>query len=63
MDKTSIGLLADVLYIKGIICYEEFEDIMNAITPQDLDKVVEGMLTDKYNVYRKGEAYIGYKKL
>lgn len=60
MDKVTLKFLADVLYIKGILCYEEFEDIMDAKTFVDLDKIIEKMLRSEYNVYRRGEGYVGY---
>ena len=58
MDKITLKFLADVLYIKGIICYEELEDIMDVKTPFDLDNIVEKMLSDEYNVYKRGEGYV-----
>lgn len=60
MDKLSLGFFADVLYIKGIICFDEYDDIMEAVKAEDLDTVVEKMLSDEYNVYKRGEAYVGY---
>jgi len=58
MDKLTIGFLADVLYIKGVICFEEFEDIMSATEPSDLQDIVERMLRGDYNVYKRGEGYV-----
>lgn len=60
MDKLAIGFLADVLYIKGIICFEEFEDINNIKLPSDLNVIVDKMLSGGYNGYKKGEGYLGY---
>lgn len=60
--KLVIGFLADVLYIKGIICFEEYDDIMNVTGATGLDVIVEKMLCDQYNVYKRGEAYVGYGK-
>lgn len=57
MDKIVLKFLADVLYIKEFICYEEFEDIMNACTPEDLDNIFEKMARREYNVYKRGEKY------
>lgn len=57
MDKTLVGFLADVLYMKGIVCYDEFEAIMDAKNEQDLGNVVERMLRGEFNVYKKGESY------
>lgn len=56
MDKLMLGFLADVLYIKGVICYEEFEAIYAVKSPSDLEDIVEGMLRGDYNVFRRGEA-------
>ena len=58
MDKVVLKFLADVLYIKGAICYEMFEEIMDAKTPIDLDNIIEKMIRGEYNVYRKGEGYV-----
>jgi hypothetical protein len=55
--KSVVGFLADVLYLKGFICYDEFEDIMNAHNDVDLGVIVEKMLRSEYNVYKKGESY------
>ena len=60
MDKITLKFLADVLYIKGWICFEMFEDIMEAKIPDDLDDIVEKLIKGEYNVYRKGEGYIRY---
>lgn len=62
MDKTAIGFLADVLYIKGVIYYDEFEAIQECKNPSDLQDIVEGMLTNKFNGYKRGEAYVGYEE-
>ena len=61
-DKLVLGFLTDVLYIKGIICFEEYDEIMDSVNSSDLDKIVEKMLRDEYNVYKRGEAYVGYGK-
>jgi hypothetical protein len=56
MDKLTIGFLADVLFIQGVICFEEFEAIQNAKSPSDLEDIIEGMLRGDFNVYKRGEA-------
>lgn len=58
MSKLAIGFIADVLYIKGVICYEEFEDMMNVTEPSELQDIVEKMLRSEYNVYKRGEGYV-----
>lgn len=60
MDKVVIKFFADILYIKGILCYEELNDIMEVKTLSDLDNIVEKMLREEYNVYKRGEIYTGY---
>lgn len=57
-DKVLAKFLADILYIKGIICFEEFEDIMESKTFHDLDNIVEKLLRSEYNVYKRGETYL-----
>lgn len=58
MDKLVLGFMADVLYLKGIICFEEFEDIMNVKHPSDLQDIVDRLLRGKYNAYKRGEGYV-----
>lgn len=62
MDKISLKFLADVLYIKGFICFEEFDAIMESKNASDLDDIVEKMIRGEFNVYRQGEGYIRYAK-
>lgn len=57
MDKVTLKFFADVLYLKGLLCYEELEAIMEAKTPSDLDEIFEKMMGGKYNVYKRGEVY------
>lgn len=57
-SKLAIGFMADILYIKGIICYEEYEAVLEAKSPTDLDMIVDKMLRGEFNGYRKGEGYI-----
>lgn len=56
MDKLTLGFLADVLYLKEIICYEEFEAIQNVKTAEQLGDVFENMIGGVYNVYKRGES-------
>jgi hypothetical protein len=63
MDKVLLKFFADVLYIKGKLCAEELEDIMEVQTFSDLDDIVEKMLCGKYNVYKRGETYDRPKRI
>ena len=56
MDKITIKFFADLLYIKGTICFDEFNAIMKASSMEDLGVIVEKMLCEEYNVL------IGQKK-
>lgn len=58
MDKLALGFLADILYIKGIICFEEYEAIQEVTHPSDLNDIVEKMLRGEFNAKRQGEGYI-----
>lgn len=57
MDKAILGFFADVLYLKGIICFEEFEAVMEAKDSSDLGVIFEKMIRGEFNVYKRGEAY------
>lgn len=58
MDKVLLKFFADVLYLKGTLCAEELDDIYDASTPSDLDNIFEKMITNQYNVYKRGEGYV-----
>jgi hypothetical protein len=55
MDKLVLGFMADVLYLKEVICYEEFEAIQNVTNAEELGDVFEKMIRGEYNVYKRGE--------
>ena len=57
MDKLAIGLIADILYMKKIICFEELEALLDAKSPTDIYAFQERLLRGDFNVYRKGEHY------
>lgn len=51
MDKIILKFLADVLYVKGIICLEEYEAILDSESMECLDTIVDKMLRDEYSSY------------
>lgn len=55
MDKILLKFFADVMYLKGLICFEEFECILDCSTPEDLDSVFERMMKEDFNYYARGE--------
>jgi hypothetical protein len=57
LDKLTIGLLADILYTKEIICFEELQGLMDIKHPTDVDAFVERMMRGEFNVYKRGEHY------
>ena len=60
MDKIVLKFVADVLYIKKIICAEELEAIMESKDFSDLDVITEKMLGGEYNALKRGETYLRY---
>lgn len=60
MDKIVLGFMADLLYLKGIISFEEFDAIQKTHNVNDLSDVFEKMMRGEYSAYRKGESYITY---
>jgi hypothetical protein len=54
-EKLTLGFLADVLFLKGLILYEEYEAIQGVRSPLDLEIIVERMLTDGFNQFKRGE--------
>lgn len=61
-DKLVLGFVADILYIKGIICLDEFEAIGDVTDATQLNDIVDRMLKDDFNKFKRGEAYVGYGK-
>lgn len=55
--KLVLGFIADILYIKGMLCYDEYDTILNAKNAQDLEAIVERFLRGDFNGYKKGESY------
>lgn len=55
--KLAIGLFADILYIKGILCYEELEAIQDIKNAEDVGAFIERLLRGDFNVYKRGEVY------
>ena len=55
MDKVAIKFIADLLYAREILYYDEFEAIMDACTPEDLDRIIRRMLDGEFKNYRRGE--------
>lgn len=60
MDKLTLKFIADILYVKGILCLEELRAIDDISNPADLDEVFDRILRGDFNVYKRGEAYTGY---
>lgn len=54
-EKVTLGFMADVLYLQGVICFELFEAIQDAKTINDLEDITEKMLRGQFNVYKRGE--------
>lgn len=55
MDKIVLKFIVDILYLKGILCYEEYSAILDIKEISDMDKHIEKMLKGDFNVYKRGE--------
>ena len=55
--RVAIQLFADILYIKGILCYDEFECLLDIQTSSDAEQFTEKLLRGDFNVYKRGEHY------
>lgn len=55
--KTLIALFADILYIKGIICFEELDGLFDIRNEKDVEAFTEKLLRGEFNVYKRGEHY------
>lgn len=55
--RVAIQLVADLLYIKGIICYDEFESLLDIRNSADAEGFTEKLLCGDFNVYKRGEHY------
>ncbi len=53
--KVILKFIADLLYLKGYICYQEYNDILSCNCCEDLDFIVEKNIRGVYNVYVQGE--------
>ena len=56
--RIAIKFFADVLYVKGFMYFSEYEAILDASSPLELDDIVERMLNDGFSPYMQGECSI-----
>lgn len=50
-------LLADILFLKNIICFEEYEAIMEIKNSSDVEAFTDKLIRGEFNVYKRGEHY------
>lgn len=53
-EKTILGFVSDVLFLKGVVCYEEYEAMQAAKSHEDVNEIVEGMLRSSFNQFKRG---------
>ena len=53
--KIILKFLADVLYLKGVLCFEEYDGIMECCNTSDLDCIFERMMKEDFNNYKRGD--------
>lgn len=55
--KAAINLFADILYAKGLLCFEEMDALLDISNQQDVYNFSERMIRGDFNVYKRGEVY------
>ena len=55
--KIVIQLFADILYDKGLLCFEEMDTLLSITNTQDAHEFSERLLRGEFNVYKRGEIY------
>lgn len=63
MDKVVLAFIADVLYAKNVICFEELEAIGEVTHVSELDDLTEKILRGEFSVYKRGEHYSQHNTL
>ena len=53
--KVILKFVSDLLYLKGFICYQEYEEILSSNCCVDLDVIIEKIIKERYNAYVQGE--------
>lgn len=56
--KVLISLFADIMYEKGMLCYEEMEALLDIKSVEDTYAFSEKLLRGDFNVYKRGEIYL-----
>jgi hypothetical protein len=56
--KVAIGLFADILYDKGLLCFEEMDALLNISSAEDAYAFSDKLLRGEFNVYKRGEIYL-----
>lgn len=54
-EKVTLGFFADILHVQGVIPYEMYQDILDAVDANDLEDIIEKLLRSGYNVFKRGE--------
>lgn len=55
----AIQFFANAMYLKGLIYYDELQDILDAKNDEDFDVIFEKMFRDEYRPnMKRGEAYV-----
>lgn len=58
--KLVLGFIADLLYFKGLLCYEEIDAILDMKDASDVERFIERLSRGEFNVYKRGEVYTDY---
>lgn len=60
--KVVIALFGDILYEKGVLCFEELEALFNIKDISDVELFTERLMRGEFNVYKRGEHYTAYNE-
>lgn len=55
--KIIIGLFADILYMRGLLCFDEMESLLDIKNESDVFAFSERLLRGDFNAYKRGEIY------
>lgn len=53
-----IGLFADILYSKNLLCFEEMDALLEIKSAEDVYAFSDKLLRGDFNVYKRGEIYL-----
>lgn len=56
--RVIIGLFADIMYNKGLLCFEEMDALLEITSAEEAYIFSDKLLRGDFNVYKRGEIYL-----